>query len=96
MFGMGKGFRQKKKLNRKQQEKEDSIKKFIEKYKVLCDEEGYQLDAVVEVTPQGVVPKITIIEHKPAPEAETKDWEECKKENAEIRKQEEAKNKEQK
>lgn len=83
---MLKGFRQKKKLNRKQREEEESAKRFIEKYKVLCEEEKKQFDAVIQVTPQGVLPKMTIIEHRPAPEYETKDWDECKKENEETRK----------
>ena len=88
---MFKGFRQKKKLNRKQRERDESVKNFIGKYKTLCEEEGFQFDAMLEVTPRGILPKMTIIEHKPAPEYETKDWEECKKENAKIRAEEEAK-----
>ena len=84
--GIRKGFRRPKKLNRKQQERQDNIKSFIDRYKTLCEDEGYQFDAMLEVTPQGILPKMTIIEHRPKPDFETKPWEECKKENEETKK----------
>ena len=87
MFGLGKkGFRQPKKLNRKQQEAQDKSTNFIKAYEEVCKEHGLQLDAKIEVTPDGVVPVIRIIAFTPKPDFETKDWDECKKENEETRK----------
>ena len=79
-----KGFRQPKKLTRKQRERQEQIKGFIDGYKKLCEEQRLQFDAVIEVTPDGILPKMTIKEHRPKPQV--KDWDECKKENEEIRK----------
>jgi hypothetical protein len=83
--GIRNGFRRQKKLSRKQREAQDKSTNFIKAYEEVCKEHGLQLDAKIEVTPDGVVPRIRIMEFKPKPDFETKDWDECKKENEETR-----------
>ena len=86
MFGK-KGFKQPKKLNRKQRELQEKSEKFIKAYEAVCTEHGLQLDAKIEVTPAGVIPRIRIEKFEPKQEeAQVKDWDECKKENEETRK----------
>jgi len=88
--GIKNGFRNPKKPNRKQVEAQEKSTAFIKEYEQLCIKHGLQLDARIEVTPNGVMPKIQILPFQPKQkEFETKDWDECKKENEETRKLEE-------
>ena len=89
---MLKGFKQKKKLTRNQKDREEQATKFIKEYTELCKKLGLQFDIEYRFgRKEGLVAQFVIIEHKPEPEYETKDWDECKKENAKIRAEEEAK-----
>ena len=85
--GIKKGFRNPKKPNRKQVEAEEKSRAFIKAYEAVCIEHGLQLDAKIEVTPDGVIPRIRIEKFEPKQEEfETKSWEECRKLNAETKK----------
>ena len=76
-------FRQPKKLSREQQDRQEQAKNFIGEYTELCKKHKLQWDIGYEFNHrEGLTARFVLIEHR---EPETKDWEECKKENEKIK-----------
>lgn len=80
-------FRKPKKLSRKQEERQEQARNFIYEYSELCKKHKLQWDIGYEFNHrEGSRARFVLIEHR---EPEIKEWEKCKKENAETKKKEE-------
>lgn len=77
------GLKSRLKLSRKkeQNKRKEQAENFIKEYTALCEKYKIQFDPIIEITDNGIMPRMGLKTHKPKKEIEVKDWDECKKEN---------------
>jgi len=83
------GLKSRLKLGRKkeQSKRQKQAENFIKEYTTLCEKYKIQFDAIIEITDEGILPRMGLKPHKPKKEIEVKDWKKCKKENEEQKNQ---------
>jgi len=76
------GLKSRLKLSRKkeQNKRKEQAENFIKEYTALCEKYKIQFDPIIEITDNGIVPRMGLKPYKPKKEIEVKDWDKCKNE----------------
>ena len=79
------GQKQPKKLTKKQQQKRDEDKAFVDEYKAVCDRHKRKLDIIYQFTKEnGTEALLAVVDHQPI---QVQNWSKSMRDNLETRKQ---------